>query len=318
MRTIHVMAQGASLRVSGECLEVWHERQRLSVFPVNLLETLVIHGSALLTPAAVNRVLGGGITCVFLTQDGRLKGRLEPFGHPAARLRARQALVQATPPARLVIARRIVSHRIHSQLRVLRAWRCPGPDYAPGLLARVRTAESLDELRGIEGWATRRYFSAIRQRFKIERWQRQRRPPRDPLNALLSYGYALILRPAWSAIATVGLDPYLGMLHEPSRSQPALVLDLIEEFRAPLVDFMVFPLYARIRHDDTWWEATDGHVRLSWEARKHLVERFEARLQRRTRYRPTGRRETIQRMFELRARDVARAIQGQGTLKPCW
>lgn len=318
MRTVHVTAQGANLRLSGECLEVWLEGERLAAVPANVIETVVIHGSALVTPAAINRLLGGNIACVFLAQDGRLKGRLEPFGHPAARLRARQALVHATPAARLVIARRVVLNRLHSQLRVLRAWRCHLPPDLPGLLARVRTAESLDELRGIEGWATRRYFAAIRERFAVEHWQRQRRPPRDPLNALLSYGYALLLRPAWSALATVGLDPHLGMLHEPSRGQPAAVLDLIEEFRAPLVDFMVFPLYARLRHEDDWWEPHGGGVRLTWDVRKRLIERFEARLLRRTRYRPSGKRETIARMFELRARELARAIQGQGALKPAW
>ncbi|WP_322796785.1 CRISPR-associated endonuclease Cas1 [Tepidiforma sp.] len=318
MRTVHVTAQGANLRLSGECLEVWLERERLAVVPVNVLETIVVHGSALLTPAAMNRVLSGAIACVFLTQDGRLKGRLEPFGHPAARLRARQALVHATPAARLVIARRVVLNRLHSQLRVLRAWRCPQQQDLPALLARVRTAASLDELRGIEGWATRQYFAAVRERFGVERWQRHRRPPRDPLNALLSYGYALLLRPAWSAIATIGLDPYLGMLHEPSRGQPAAVLDLIEEFRAPLVDFLVFPLFARLRQQDDWWEPHGEGVRLTWDVRKRLIEQFEARLLRRTRYRPSGRRETVARVFELRARDLARAIQGQGALKPAW
>ncbi|WP_373324319.1 CRISPR-associated endonuclease Cas1 [Tepidiforma flava] len=111
---------------------------------------------------------------------------------------------------------------------------------------------------------------------RLSAWQRRRRPAPDPsLNALLSYAYALLARPAWQAAAVVGLDPYQGFLHEPARSQPALILDLIEEFRAPIADLLAFDLYRRLRGTPGWWEsAPGGAVRLSAETRKLLIARL--------------------------------------------
>jgi CRISPR-associated protein Cas1 len=319
MRVLHVLTQGAALRVSGERFEVWHERERIGAASAGTLEAVVVHGGVQLTAAAVSRLLAAAVPCVFLTQDGRLKGRLEPIGHPAARLRAAQALAAATPASRLKVARHIARNKLHSQVRVLRAIRSPLADDAARLRPRLLAAESLAELRGLEGWATRQYFAAWRERLKLFGWRRRQRPARDPLNALLSYGYALLMRPASTALAIVGLDPYQGFLHEATRAQPALLLDLIEEFRAPLIDLTVFDVYARLRPECAWWEAgNDGDVRLSLETRKLLIARFESRLLRRTRYRPTRRREQVGRMFELQARALARAIQAESALRPGW
>lgn len=319
MRTLHIALQGASLRLAGERFEVWHEGARVAAASANMLEALVIHGAAQLTPAAVNRLLGSGVSCVFLTSDGRLKGCLEPIGHPAARLRRAQAARAADPAGRLRIARLVARNKLHAQVRVLEAIGSPAAGRLDALRRRILEAASLDEVRGLEGWVSRRYFAAWRDVLGLSAWQRRRRPAPDPLNALLSYAYALLARPAWQAAAVVGLDPYQGFLHEPTRSQPALILDLIEEFRAPIADLLAFDLYRRLRGTPGWWEsAPGGAVRLSAETRKLLIARFESRLLRRTRYRPTRTREQVGRFFELQARALARAIQSGAPFRPAW
>lgn len=289
MRTLHIVAQGATVRVAGERIEVWREGERLTSAGAATLEALVVHGAVQLTTAAVNRLLGAGVPCVFLTLDGRLKGRLEPVGHPAARLRAAQARAAVEPSARLRLARLIARNKLHAQARVLRAVRHPENEELTRLRARLVTAASLDEVRGLEGWASRRYFAAWRELLGLGSWRRRHRPPGDPLNALLSYAYALLLRPAWEAAAVVGLDPYQGFLHEPTRGQPALLLDLVEEFRAPLADLIVMDLFRRLRDRDGWWEAGDaGGVRLTLETRKVVIGRMEERLARKTRVPTAG------------------------------
>ena len=113
--------------------------------------------------------------------------------------------------------------------------------------------------------------------------------------------------------------PQPQVLHLPTRSTPALVLGLIEEFRAPLADLIAFPLFAALRHRDGWWQpAPGGSVRLELETRRLLIERFESRLHRASRYRPSGNRERVGRFFELQARALARHIQHGTPLTPAW
>ncbi len=320
MRTLHILSPGSSLRLDGNRLEVWQDGQRIGTAMAGTIESVVIHGAVQLTAAVINHLLGVGVPCVFLTQDGRLKGRLEPVGHPAARLRGAQALAAATPGRRLAIARQVARNKLASQIRVLRALGLGDTEILRRLEPRLMASERIDELRGLEGWASRIYFGLLRDHFGLGPWKRQHHPPPDPLNALLSYGYALLLRPAWMATATVGLDPYQGFLHEATRAQPALVLDLVEEFRAPLIDFTVFPLWHRtLRTSQGWWEPADrGGVRLTLDTRRTLITAFERRLQRRTRYAPTGRREQVATLFELQARAVGHAIRSGRALRPAW
>jgi len=318
MRILHVTEQGSTVRTSGERLEVSVDGLPLLTAGLHTLEALVLHGAVQLTAPAASRLLAAGIPSVYVGLDGRLKGRLEPVGHPAARLRSAQALAAADPARRLAIAREIVRNKLTAQARLLRALRRPESTALLGLLPRVRAAETLDELRGAEGWAGRVYFAALRAHLSLAGWRRARRPARDLLNALFNYGYALLMRPASIAVAAVGLDPYQGFLHCATRSQPALVLDLIEEFRAPLVDLLVVRLYPTLSRDTGWFEQTEAGTRLALDVRKQLIAAFEARLTRATRYRPTGRREEVGRLFELQARAVARAIRTGGPVRPAW
>ncbi|GAB4338155.1 MAG: CRISPR-associated endonuclease Cas1 [Dehalococcoidia bacterium] len=306
------------LQASGERLVVSHEGNTLTTAGVHTLEAVVLHGAVQVTSTALARLLAAGIPCIYVALDGRLKGRLEPFGHPAAVLRGRQALAAADPASRLQIAKQIVRSKLTSQTRLLRALARPEASRLVSLLPRVRDAATLDELRGLEGWAGRIYFAVFRDTLDLGDWRRTRRPVADPLNALISYGYALLLRPAAAAIATVGLDPYQGFLHQPGRARPALVLDLIEEFRAPLIDLTVLHTYRSLREGTGWYEATPAGPRLSLETRKSLIAQFESRLNRQTMYRPTGRREQVGRFFELQARALARTIQSGTPYRPAW
>lgn len=318
MGVLHVVHQGAELRLSGETIGVWLDGQRLSVTKVPLLEAIVLHGRVHLTAAVVARLMSEGIDCTYLSARGRFVGRLESLASPAARLRALQALAFAHPQHRLRAARAIARHKVLSEWRVLRALRCHPPLAIEWLMERLTAAESVPEVRGIEGYATRRYFSALRERLPepFHRWTRQRRPAPDGLNALLGYGYAILQSRVHAAVAAVGLDPWLGFLHHVGRPRPGFVLDMMEEFRAPVVDYTCWRLVQELE-PDPWWETTSEGARLNEVARRTLIERIERRLASQTLHGPTKTRVTLERAIELQVRGFAAVLSaGKRAYRP--
>lgn len=313
MGVLHVLHQGAELRLSGETIGVWLDGQRVMVAKVPLLEAVVLHGRVHLTAPVVARLLREGIDCAYVNSRGRFLGRLESLASPAARLRALQALAFVRPHIRLQAARAIARHKIVSEWRVLRALRCPPPLSLDWLVDRLRAAETVPEVRGVEGYATRRYFAALRSRLPAgyDRWTRRRRPAPDGLNALLGYGYAILQSRVHAIVAAVGFDPWLGFLHHVGRPRPGFVLDMMEEFRAPVVDYTCWRLVhdlERIAPNGGWWQPTDDGASLGDEAKRALIERIERRLAAYTVHGPTKTRVTMERAIELQVRGFAAVL----------
>lgn len=311
MRVLHITHQGAEIRLTGQTLTVFHEGRRLLQARLPLLRTIVLHGAVHVSPAAWARILAEGIDCVYLTQRGRFRGRLETLSSTAAQLRVLQAQRAAHPASRLAAARAIARNSIISRWRILRAFRARAARPLSWLLTRCQEAATLAELQGLEGYATRLYFHSLRTGLPaaLARWTRQRRPPPDGLNALLSYGYAILQSRVHAAVAVVGMDPFLGFLHELGRPRPAFVLDMMEEFRAPVVDFTCWRLISTWGPDG-WWEPTPQGARLSEEARRQLITRIEERLAAATLHAPTNTRVTLERAIELQTRAFAAGLRG--------
>lgn len=311
MRVLHITHQGAEVRLSGQTLGVWHEGKRLLQARLPLLRSIVLHGAVHASPAAWARILAEGIDCVYLTQGGRFHGRLETLSSTAAQLRVLQAQRAAHPASRLTAARAVVRNAILSRWRILRAFHAQPARPLDWLLAGHQEAGNLAELQGLEGYATRLYFHSLRTVLPtaLARWRRQRRPPPDGLNALLSYGYAILQSRVHAAVAVVGMDPFIGFLHELGRPRPAFVLDMMEEFRAPVVDFTCFRLISAWGPDG-WWEATPGGARLSDDARRQLITRIEERLAATTVHAGTNTRVTLERAIELQVRAFASGLRG--------
>jgi CRISPR-associated protein Cas1 len=205
-----------------------------------------------------------------------------------------------------------VRNKIAAEWRVLRAFRVAPSAGVRALLARLDTASALFELQGMEGWATRLYFTSLRRALPAGfwGWTRQRRPPPDGLNALLSYGYAVLQSRVHSAVGTVGMDPHIGFLHQIGRPRPAFVLDMMEEFRPVVVDYTCWRL-AQSWEADGWWERDGEGVRLADEARKALIGAIEQRLGATTRHAATNTRVTVERAIELQVRGFAAGIDGR-------
>lgn len=195
-------------------------------------------------------------------------------------------------------------------------------DALTGLIGRAGRCRSVKSLLGVEGQGTAVYFSVFRYLIRVEGWtfeKRTRRPPRDPVNALLSFGYTLLTHQVESAVRAVRLDPYLGFLHQVAYNRPSLALDLVEPFRPIVVDSLVLRcLNNRIILPGHFRYDPEGPypVLLNEEGRERFIRAFEGRMNLSFRHPVTGERTTYRRAFEVEARLLARSVQAGTRFQP--
>lgn len=289
MAPLYVVEQGAVVQKEGERVVVRKDGRLLLSVPVFKLDSVVVFGGVQLTSQAMALLLAHGVEVAFMSTDGRLKGRLMPAESRNVPLRLQQYERYHDSAFRLRLARAVVRGKLHNcRAVVLRHSRNhPEADLAGPLraledaVAQVDHAPDLDSLRGLEGRGAAAYFTAFARmvRGELTFSGRSRRPPGDPVNALLSLGYSLLTHELFGAVAARGLDPYLGFYHDVRYGRPALALDLVEEFRAPLVDRLVLALVnRRVCGPDDFEEGEDGGYRLTKEAFRRFLAAYEERL----------------------------------------
>lgn len=308
------------------------ERRGASVSSVQThhLREVHLYGAADVSAAARNALLREGIDVVYLTLDGRYRGRLVAAEGKNGALRLAQYGLVADRVRRLTLAKQLVEGKIANQQELLqrRQRRLRDERIADAMVAlrdlRARSADAadLDVLRGFEGMAARWFFEAFGKALRHPELTfegRNRRPPRDPVNACLSYGYTLLVVRVEQAVRAVGLDVYLGALHEAGRGAPALALDLAEEAR-PVVDDLVLTLlnrrqlsaddFRRPPEEEVGPDMEDA-VYLGKVGRTILMRAWEQRLREREAHPITGERWPLLALFQEQARQVARVCQGE-------
>ncbi len=255
MRTVAVVEQGAVLRARQGLLVVETQGKPLKTLRPAQLDQLLLFGNVALTPGAMNLALRKGIDVVFLTLRGQFRARLLSHFSKNVQLRLEQTARALDPDFAPLLARGFVVGKLQNQRHILlRAQRRLKTDSLAQAIARLRwilhdarQCQDLDSLRGLEGAGAAIYFAHLDQLIRNPRFSfsgRNRRPPRDPVNAALSFGYALLQNAISTAVNQCGLDPMIGFLHQPHFGRPSAVLDLMEEFR-PLVDQLVLTLINR-------------------------------------------------------------------------
>jgi CRISP-associated protein Cas1 len=246
MARLYITEQQAILRKTGDRLIVEKDGQVLLEVPCLKLEAVLIYGNVQFTTQAAVELLEHGIEMALFSSTGKLWGQLTP---PKARnvvLRMRQYEMERSEELCLGFARSLVRGKIRNAVAVLKRFRANHPEGLPPTavdaveraLDRIDECTSLDALRGIEGSAAAAYFRAYAALVPSELGfeGRQRRPPRDPVNSLLSFGYVLVGNELQSLLDGIGFDPYIGFYHRLDYGRPSLALDLLEEFRPALVD----------------------------------------------------------------------------------
>ncbi len=253
MPALYLVEQNTKVRIRNRRVQVERDGadgspEVLLSVPLAQVEQVVIFGNVGLTTPALEALLLQNAEVVFLSQRGEYRGRLVGEVTPHVTLRRAQYQHTAELAFALRTAQDIVQAKLrHQRVMLQRIQReRPHPTVEAAIerlgeaLEEVPRKTALSSLMGVEGAATAAYFGALRTQFDPT-WHfldRNRRPPRDPVNVLLSLGYTLLAQQCQGAVQTVGLDPYLGFLHEVAYNRPALALDLMEEFR-PVVDGVV-------------------------------------------------------------------------------
>ncbi len=324
---LYVTEQGASIGRSGDQFIVRsRDGTTLAEVPANRLRQISVYGYGQLTTQAVHACMDLGIDVAFLSTGGRLKGRLMPNPSPNGLLRSVVARALQSEAVRLAVAREVISAKISNQrVMVMRNTRedAKGPAFEQAvadlaeLSASAHGCDSRDSLLGTEGMAGRIYFSRLngmlrddaRGLFAFE--SRNRRPPRDPVNALLSLAYACLSKDVLSAVATVGMDPYLGALHEPRHGQPALALDLMEEFRPIIADSVVLTLVNNRMLGERDFICGRQSCNLTDDGRRVFFGAYEKRKADECTHPVFGYRTSYVRLIEMQARVLARFLTGQ-------
>jgi len=289
MRTLYVSQQRCRLSLKQEFVMVYLGESLLQEVPLPLLEQILIFGRSQVTTDVVRACLRRNIPIAYLSRLGYCYGRLVPIERGYRRL---AHLQQALPEEwRLQTAAQMVRAKLlNSRVLLMRQLRQRPTETGDltlrsleHLAAQALEAKSLDQLRGIEGAAAALYFpelgNCLQQRGFVL-LNRTRQPPTNPVNAMLSFGYMVLWNHLLTLIELQDLDPYQGCLHASSERHAALVSDLLEEFRAPIVDSIVLWLINKgIMNIEEDFEYRDGGCFLSDSGRKKYLTAFIQRME---------------------------------------
>ena len=320
MPPLYLTRQGAKVRIHDRRLLVEVDDEKLVHVPLGHVSSLVIFGNIGLTTPAIGTLLEHNIETVFLSEDGHYKGSLVPGISPHVPVRRAQYRCLDDPAFQLAFSKGIVLAKLAHQRTLLRRHNREKQDpdievcqqQLQEAVKNVDRKTTLSSLRGLEGSSTAAYFRGLRRLFSplwgFER--RTRRPPTDPINVLLSFGYTLITQIASGAVSTAGLDPYAGFFHEVVYNRPALALDLVEEFR-PVVDGIVLWCCngSQITAGDFSPGPPERPILLGENGRKRFIQAFEQRLETRYTHPQRGEQLTLRQCMIEQARQIARRLQ---------
>jgi CRISPR-associated protein Cas1 len=329
-QVIHILEPGTCVGRTGEQIKITRRNQPTETVPARQVGQLVLHSFSQISTQALHFCADQGIGVHFISGGGRYLGSFDNRQGSIQR-RIRQYSALSNPDTCLELARKLVVCRGQGQRKFLMRGTRGKADVPEKLekaiaqmkavLKQVPQAKSLESLLGLEGNLAALYFNALPCLISKEvaselRFNgRNRRPPKDRFNAMLGFGYALLLKDVMNAILTVGLEPALGFYHQPRSQAAPLALDLLEIFRVPLVDMTVMASVNRGQWDiKADFEIRGEQVWLSEAGRRKFVELYERRKQESWKHPVTGYSLTYRRLFELEVRLLEKEWMGEGGL----
>ncbi|MDZ7360733.1 MAG: CRISPR-associated endonuclease Cas1 [candidate division KSB1 bacterium] len=327
MATLYLTEQGAVLRKSSDHFIIEKSKVKLQELPCADVDHLMIYGNIQVTTPALWELAEHGIEIAFFTQGGKLLLQLTPQWPKNLPLREAQWRRRFEPEFVLRFSRAIVAGKLNNALAVIRDYQHNHPelDCATELAAieaartKAENAAGLDSLLGLEGSATAAYFKVLGRMF-LPPWQfatRSRRPPKDPVNAVLSFGYVIVGNELQSHLDGIGFDPYAGFYHASEYGRPSLALDLLEEFRHSLVDRLALHLFNQnVFTTADFQNLSVGGVHLNRDGQKKFFQSYE-------RYLGSFRDQPspsavgyFRQHFKNQAQKLAKAIQENGDYAP--
>lgn len=323
---LYVQSPRAYVRKDGERLVIEVEKEKVATAAYGDTSQIVLFGNASLTTPALHECLVREIPVTWLSYGGWFMGHTVSTGHRNVETRTSQYRASFDSEVCLRLARRLVAGKIANCRTLLkRNWKGEGGDVEPALAALhrgIRSAmrsDALETLLGVEGTAAGRYFEKFSGMFSganaggiaFDMTGRNRRPPRDPVNALLSFAYAMLTREWTVTLAAVGLDPYRGFYHQPRFGRPALALDMMEPFRPLIADSTALTAInnGEVRREDFVHAA--GACNLTEKGRKGFIAAFERRMNQEVTHPIFKYRLSYRRLLEVQARLLIRFLTGE-------
>lgn len=317
-QVLHLSTQGSRASTRSGRVVVTRHGEKIGDVPMERVAGLIVHGNIDLSSALHRNLLWNNVPVVWCSSTGRVYGFSRPADGPNGLLRVRQHVLSERGD--LDTAKSMVRAKILNQATLLgrnsdaKSVASTMRDHAHA----IATATSIPELFGIEGEAASLYFSSFARMLRDVRleklgwtWSgRIGRGASDPINILLNYAYGLLRAEAIRAILACGLDPHAGFFHSSNRNKPALALDLMEEFRAPVADSVVISLINRHEIASSDFSKVGDGARLRDSGRKKLISAFERRIQTSLRHPIFGYEVTWRRAIEVQARMLLAVLDG--------
>ena len=288
MPFLYVTQQGAIVRKSGDRFLLEHDGEIAMDLPYHRLEHILIFGNVQITSQAMAEALDHNIAVSLFTRQGRFRGTLAPPPGKNVMLRLQQYGMRQDASLALGAAREAIRWKLENSIRVLERYEDRDRETDKTVEARqsitdiqggLDGSETAPEIEGREGSAARLYFDGL-MKFNLSGFPwpgREKHPARDPLNALLSLAYTLLMQELAALVEAFGLDPAIGFLHEIDGARPSLALDLMEPFRAPVADRFVLTIVNRGQMQPGDFEKRDDHggLFLKPEAMRRFFETYE-------------------------------------------
>ncbi|MBL8966582.1 MAG: type I-C CRISPR-associated endonuclease Cas1 [Spirochaetaceae bacterium] len=328
LNTLYVSSQGSYLRKEGETIVVEREGKTAAQMPVHTIGSVVCFGNVLVSPFLLGSCAERDVGISFLTEHGRFLASVRGPVSGNVLLRRQQYRMADEEAATRAIAANIVSAKIaNGRIVMNRAIRDHGErldaesvrDASTAmdrLMDSISRAPDVDSIRGIEGMAAAEYFSCfneliVDQKGDFHFGERNRRPPLDPVNALLSFVYTLVMHDVRSALESVGLDPAVGFLHRDRPGRAGLALDVMEEFRPSVADRLVLSLINRRQVAARGFKRSEGGgIVMDDDTRKTVLVEYQSRKQDEIEHPYLGEKIPVGLLYFVQANLLARFIRG--------
>ena len=297
LNTLFVLTQDSYLSLDGENVVISRERSEVGRLPLHTLETILCFSYLGASPALMGACSERGIDLAFFTPSGKFLVRVIGKSKGNVLLRQQQYRAADDSIASCCYAKGFLLGKVYNSRWILERATRDHPQRVPveklkelsrqlaATLPRIENAISLEELRGLEGAAAQQYFAGfddliLQQKDAFSFTGRSRRPPLDPINAMLSFAYTLLARDCAAALEGVGLDSYMGFLHRPRPGRTSLALDMMEELRAVCADrFVITCINQKMITDKHYQREENGAVLLTEEGRKIFLKAWQQKKQ---------------------------------------
>lgn len=295
MSYLYVCEHGAVIGIEGNRFQVRYKNDLVKSIPAETLEMIEVFGKAQLTTQCIEECLKRGVNVTFYSTNGAYFGRLISTNHVNVQRQRKQAALGEDDIFKTEFSKRIIEAKIKNQIVILRRYARErnvdihrAVDLMQGMHRKVLEAESIERIMGYEGNAAKIYFSELGKLIipEFAFTGRSRRPPLDPFNSMISLGYSIILNEFYGKLEGKGLNPYFGFMHKDREKHPTLASDLMEEWRAVLIDSAVLSMLNghELVPDDFYTPEGEMGVFLDKEAFRKYIKKLDTKFRTQNKY----------------------------------